>query len=166
MATTKDTFEALGKKFDIDEKAIKALIGTGVQNLEEFRFYFTSEDEVKSLWIDAVSDLGNARLQVARARRAWVAVTEALKTATGLKRKVGEQDDDELLPSLELSTMAERFWSRHKLRLPAELLPADALTTRLSREVDRRLLTVMNIWSVKSMAHQRVTEPKKKEGGW
>ena len=91
LATTKDTFEALGKKFDIDEKAIKALIGTGVQNLEEFRFYFTSEDEVKSLWIDAVSDLGNARLQVARARRAWVAVTEALKTATGLKRKSGSK---------------------------------------------------------------------------
>ena len=62
--------------------------------------------------------------------------------------------------------MAERFLSRYKLRFPAELLPADALTTRLSREVDRRLLTVMNIWSVKSMAHQRVTEPKKEKGGW
>jgi hypothetical protein len=57
------------------------------------------------------------------------------------------------------------FWRRYKLRYPAEITPADTLVSRCHREMEKRLLTVFDIWSVKNMMHQVTSTRKRKRVG-
>ena len=76
-ASKKETFEALCKDFNIDNQVLKLFEDSPIENLEEFRFYFTTEDQIDQFVAQATalkeSDL---RIQIARVRRAWHALED------------------------------------------------------------------------------------------
>ena len=75
----KETFEALFKDFDIDDKVLKVCVDSQIENLEEFRFYFTQEDGIDDFVVQTSLMGAELGMQVARVRRAWAAVRQGAK---------------------------------------------------------------------------------------
>jgi hypothetical protein len=167
LGSPEETFKQLGMQFDLHELVIKALLNEGCKTLEEFRFMFTNDSEVKSVIVDAIQDLPNAAVQSARLRRAWHAVTEAIDVQAAKAKPATEDDLDKLLDSTELNSLETQFWKRYHIRIPPELAPADSLVSRVAREMTRRQLQVKDVWSVKTLHHQvmRASKKRKLAGG-
>jgi hypothetical protein len=70
---------------------------------------------------------------------------------------------DDLLEEATLRGVKVQFWKRHKMKYPAEMMPADTLVSRCYRELDRRLLTVYNVWTVKNLLFQVTSTRKRKK---
>ena len=68
------TFEALAEDFQLDNAVLQHLIISQMSDLEDFRFYVTSDAEVTT-WVAAAGLQGDElRINAARVRRAWYAV--------------------------------------------------------------------------------------------
>ena len=160
------TFAALAKDFDLGEKVLALLLASPLDNLEDFRFYFTDEKDIDG-FLAADKSLKDAplRLQIARLRRTWVAVrqTALLKESRQTTSTVAELDD--LLEETDLRTVKIQFWKRYKLRYPADIMPSDQIISRCYREMDKRLLTVYDVWKVRSLKHQVTSCRKRKQVG-
>ena len=106
-------------------------LNTGVRNLEGFRFLF--EDEVKiGAWVAKLS-LGDATaIQTARLRRGWTACKVYFQL-------------DSLLEDSELRDVKTQFCKRYRLRFPADAHPSDAVVSRVSRELSKRMLCVCSV---------------------
>jgi hypothetical protein len=160
------TFTALAEDFQFDKKVMTLFLNSPMENLEDFRFYFAEEKEVDVLCAadDSLKDQA-LRIQISRVRRAWASIRQ-----NGLRREnrnsvssVAELDD-----FLEEGTLGEikiQFWKRYKSKYPVEVSPSDQLLSRCRREMDKRLLTVFDIWRVKTLLHQVTTTKKRKQVG-
>ncbi len=79
-------------------------------------------------------------------RQTWAGVKQAMTTAESNKRKDGEADGmDALLPQPDLDDLAVLLCSRHKLAFPPEVDAADAMVSRLNKEIKRRMTTVRDM---------------------
>ena len=58
-----------------------------------------------------------------------------------------------------------QFWRRYKAKYPVGVSPSDQLLSRCYRETDKRLLTIYNIWKVKTLLHQVTSTKKRKQVG-
>ena len=163
------TFAALVADFELDDKVKELLLDGSMENLEDFRYYFADEKEIDAfVALDDTLRRGPApdmKIQIARLRRAWAAVRQ-----DGLRREsrnttssVAELDD--LLEEGTLREVKLQFWKRYKMRYPVEVSPSDQLLSRCYREMDKRLLTVYDIWKVKTLRHQVMTTKKRKQVG-
>ena len=56
------------------------------------------------------------------------------------RSKVALADLDSLLEESELRDAKQAFWRRYRLRFPAEVHPGDAVVSRVSRELSKRML--------------------------
>jgi len=134
--------------------------------LEDFRYYFAEEKEIDA-FVAAEASLQGAdqRIQVARVRRAWAAVRQngVRKENRNTVSSVAELDD--LLEEGTLREVKVQFWKRYKMKFPVEVSPSDQLLSRCYREMDKRLLTVYDIWKVKTLLHQVMTTKKRKKVG-
>jgi len=161
--TKQATFETLCTDFGIDDKVRQLFMDSPIENLQEFRFYFTAEDQIDA-FVAAEKDLKDSglRIQIARVRRAWAAVRQVAskREAGGLTSSVAELDD--LLEEVTLREVKVQFWKRYRQRYPVEIYPADSLVSRCFRELEKRLLTVFNVRSVKNLMHQVTTTRKRK----
>ena len=88
--------------------------------------------------------------------------------AVALRRESGKAvvSTVELDDPLEEATLREvkvNFWRRYKLRYPAEMVPSDTLVSRCYRELDKRLLSVFNVWTVKKPYAPRYNESQEEE---
>ena len=160
----KETFEALCSDFNIDVKVQELLIQSPMENLEDLRFYFLSEDQIDA-FVAQDTSLKDAvlRIQVARMRRAWSAIC-----STSLKREAGKSSSaaiglDDMLEEATLRDVKVNFWRRYRLRYPTEIMPADSLVSRCYRELDLRLLTVFDVWTVRNLMHQVTSNKKRKQ---
>ena len=61
--------------------------------------------------------------------------------------------------------MKLQFWRRYKTRFPPELYPSDATLSRVTRELNKRMLCVFSVWKVKSLQFQLVSASKKRKLG-
>ena len=158
-----ETFQALCKDFNVDNHVLKVFEDSPIENLEEFRFYFTAEDQIDQFVAQATA-LRDAdlRIQIARVRRAWSAVRQAAQKREEGRSVAHSVDLDDLLEETTLHEVKAQFWRRYRLRYPAEVMAADSLLSRCFREIDRRLLTVFSVMTVKSLMHQ-VTHSKKRK---
>ncbi len=102
-----------------------------MENLEDFRYYFTDEKEIDAFVAteEALKD-PEQRLQVAKERRVWTAVRQ-----NGLRKEnrntvssVAELDD--LLEEGTLREVKVQFWKRYKVKYPVEVSPSDQLLSR------------------------------------
>ena len=121
----------LALNFDLKDKVVEELLKVGVRNLEEFRFLFGLGDE--------------AAVQTARLRRTWAAARVYFSQD---RSKVALADLDSLLEESELRDAKQAFWQRYRLRFPAEVRPSDAVVSRVSRELSKRMLFLFKVWSV------------------
>ena len=156
------TFRQLGINFSIAEAVTDALVKARLQNLEEFRFFFESEDKVQP-WLAKLSLGEDAGLQGARVHRAWAAVSLYFKQSEQDRSRISASDLDALLGDSELRDLKSAFWRRYKLRFPPEVHPADATISRVTRELTKRMLCVYNIWRVKSLQFQQATTQRKRK---
>eukprot|EP00439_Symbiodinium_sp_Y106_P011472 s10437_g1.t1 len=79
--------------------------------------------------------------------------------------KVSEADLDDLLDETALRDMKLQFWRRYKTRFPPELYRSDATLSRVTRELNKRMLCVFSVWKVKSLQFQLVSASKKRKLG-
>jgi hypothetical protein len=160
------TFKALAVDFNLADKVLKLIMESSMEDLEEFRYMFTCEKDV-DVFVAADKTIEGSvqRIQVARLRRAWSSVrqTAARKEAKTSISTVAEMDD--LLSDVDLKEVKIQFWKRYKLKYPAEITPCDQIISRCFREVDKRLLTVYDIWKVRSLKYQVTTSRKRKQVG-
>eukprot|EP00435_Cladocopium_sp_Y103_P030945 s870_g7.t1 len=125
------------------------------------------EDEVGQVekWMSKLSLGEEANIQAARVRRAWNAVTLYYRNFETDRSKVSATDLDSLLDDSELRTHKQNFWVRYKLRFPTEQYPSDATVSRVTRELDKRMLCVTSVWKVKSLQWQLMTTNRKRKLG-
>eukprot|EP00435_Cladocopium_sp_Y103_P025354 s2906_g6.t1 len=154
----------LGEQFTLDRVVLEALIKEKIQDLEEFRFFFDCETKVEK-WMSKLSLGEEANIQAARVRRAWNAVSLYYKNFEMDRSKVSTTDLDSLLDDSELRTHKQNSWVRYKLRFPTEQYPSDATVSRVTRELDKRMLCVTSVWKVKSLQWQLLTTSKKRKLG-
>ena len=81
-----------------------------------------------------------ATIQTARLRRAWTATRVYFSQVEQDRSKVALADLDSLLEESELRDAKQAFWRRYRLRFPAEVHPSDAVVSRVSRELSKRML--------------------------
>jgi hypothetical protein len=161
-----ETFTALTANFGFHDKVRDLFLKSPMENLEDFRYYFADEKEI-DIFVAADEALKGPeqRIQIARVRRAWAAVRQ-----NGLRKEnrntvssVAELDD--LLEEGTLRDVKVQFWKRYKAKYPVEASPSDQLLSRCYREMDKRLLTIYNIWKVKTLLHQVTSTKKRKQVG-
>ena len=87
------------------------------------------------------------------------------KTFEQDRSKVATTDLDSLLDDSDLRTFKQNFWVRYKMRFSTEQYPSDATVSRVSRELDKRMLCVTPVWKVKSLQWQLLTTNKKRKLG-
>ena len=152
-------FEILRDQYKVSTELITFMTnpegegGLGLESLADFADIFTSESDVFPVLLDKAKSKSD--LQASRVRQAWRGVCLARVTEEATKRKGSESDElDKLLPQTDLDDMQSCFWKRYKVTYPAEMLPADALTSRVAREMTLRLLSVREVWKTKCLSHQ------------
>jgi len=160
------TFTAMATDFKFDDKVRDLFVDGKMETLEDFRFYFAEEKEIDAFVAAERSlDGPTLKLQIARVRRAWTAVRQdALRRENRTTvSSVAEMDD--LLEDGTLRDVKVQFWKRYKLKYPVEVNPSDQLLSRCYREMEKRLLTVYDIWKVKTLRHQVMSTKKRKQVG-
>eukprot|EP00971_Amphidinium_carterae_P346958 6488727-Amphidinium_carterae.1 len=134
----------------------------GVESLEDFKYLFTTEAEISPAVIDNITDLERKPLMAARLRQAWHSVQTAQSLADAQRKRGREAEDlDALLPEQDLTNLKTLFWSRYKLDFSVSTEPSDFLISRISRELQKRLLQVHSVWRTKTLTHQLKQERKK-----
>ena len=160
------TWRALAADFNLDTRVCELFLNSRMDNLEDFRFYFTKENDIDTFVSEDKTLEGQDRqLQISRVRRAWSAVRRtALKKEEKLSTSSAAEIDD-LLCETDLRNAKVEFWKRYKMRYPTQIYPCDQIISRCDREVERRMLTVYDIWKVRSLKHQVTVSRKRKKVG-
>ncbi len=140
------------------------LLDAGIRNLEDFRFFFVKEEDIEGL-LAKDEDLASQPIQAARCRRAWHAVRQHGLTREKDRALQDTADLDDVLGETELRDMKLAFWNRYKIRHPADHTPADALVSRLVREMSRRVLMVYNVSTVRTLEHHITSARKRRSVG-
>ena len=156
-----ETLTDLTKSFNWSDELKKKLAETPMESLEDFRFYWTAEPEITAWFTTHVGKFQNDTLQMARLKRAWVAIRKQGELRDADKSQSQVVDMDEMLDADTLHERKMAFWVRYRLQFPAEITPSDQLISRCSREMEKVLLMVFNIWLVRNLMYQ-VTSTRKK----
>ena len=160
------TFTALAAGFSLDDTVRDLFLASPMENLEDFRYYFTEEKEIDAFVATEESLKGmQQKIQVARVRRAWSAVRQ-----NGIRKESRDTissgaELDDLLEEGTLREVKVQFWKRYKTKHPVEVNPSDQLVSRVYREMDMRLLIVYDIRKVKTLLHQVISTKKRKQLG-
>ena len=163
--TPREVFGKLAEQFKLDSLITDYFVDTlQLANLTDFLYLFATETEVDNIVTSKVKDLTNRPLMTARIRQAWAGVRGAQAQAEVTKKRGAEAEDyDALLPQPDLDDLVRMFWQRYHLRFAPSVEPSDLLISRLSKELDKRLLTVRNIWQIRTMTHQLRTDRKRQK---
>ena len=162
--TGEEALRALGKHFKLQTQVVDHLVKAQIEDLEEFRFFWDTEEKIEP-WVQklGIADETARNIQLARLRRAWSAVRLWYQHAEQDRSKVATADLDTLLQDSELRDFKSLFWVRYRLKFPPEIHPADATLSRVSREMSKRMLCVFSVWKVRSLQYQLHTTNKKRK---
>ena len=75
------------------------------------------------------------------------------------------EDEDALLPSDELQDLKAMWFRRYHLKPDPSVMPNDRLISRLVRALRKQTFEVMDLWAVRSLAHQRTHSQKRRKVG-
>ena len=162
-----EMFTKLGEQFKWDPLIVQWMTGDeGLQaaSLADFLHAAATEAEAGELAKAACKavKLENTFLWVSRVRQAWVSLKSAEEEATRVKRKgTDEQDLDSMLSQLGLDNLDAKFFQRYKMTWPPEIAPGDLLVSRISKELSKRLLSVREVFKVRTQAMQGRTAAKR-----
>jgi hypothetical protein len=162
------TFTTLTTDFGVDDRVRNLLLAGPMENLEDFRRYFTDEKDIDTfVAADTTLQGPEQRIQISRLRRAWAAVKGG-NSLRGNTIPPGAGLDD-LLEEASLKEIKAQFWGRYKAKrgrpVLVELNPSDQLLSRCYTEIDDRLLTVYDISRGEAPLHQVMFTKKRKRVG-
>ena len=144
----KAAFEEVEKKFQWDPKVTKWLLapdGLGATSLNDFLFAATEAKELGTIADQAGCE--NKLLMTSRIRQAWTSLKTSSDDKEKLKRKNAEDVEmDSMLPQMELDDLAAKHYHRYRMVWPPEIMPSDQLISRVSKEMDKRLRGVTQVW--------------------
>lgn len=80
-------------------------------------------------------------------------------------RGADNSDVDKVLDTRELDSLKDNFWTRYKVKLPADLTAGDSFISRLKRELDGFVLTIADVLRARSLAFDRIHDAKKLDVG-
>ena len=164
LATPEETFAALSTQFDLSEPVKQHILKQGCKTLSDFRFMVSDENEVKTVFIDPIRELDGSRLQTARLRHAWTACKALIDSQQAQSAQpVSIEDEDALLPSDELQNLKAMWFKRYHLKPDPSVTPNDRLISRLVRSLRKQAFEVMDLWTVRSLAHQRTHGQKRRK---
>ena len=164
--TIKDEVEALCTKYGVDKKISVWLLGTdgfGMVRMEDL-MYALKEEPAAAAMVKAagISGTGPELQQASRLRQAYAAMKKAEDEQDAIKKRgMDETDLDSLLPQLVLDDMGDRHYTRYHMCYPPWIFPSDQLLSRLSREMDKRLLRMQDVFKVRSQAQMSRAQKKK-----
>ena len=166
-STKEKAFTNLCNQYGIGQKVKALIMDSPMQTLADFQFWFANRAAIDA-WVAGAADLpdGSERqLQASRVAQAWTAVNASASKAKEVSSDRVPPDLDDLLEDTTLREVKQRFWKRHKLTHPPEIAPGDQLVSRCFRELDKGMLTVYNLWTVKDLMHQISHVRKRKQVG-
>ena len=136
------------------------------ENLQAFRFYFAEEKEIDAFVAadDTLTDQ-EQKIQTSRMRRAWAAVRQNELRNENRSTTSSAAKLDDLVEEVTLREIKLQFWKRYRMKHPVHITPSDHLLSRCYREVRTRLLSVYDIWKVKTLRHQVMSTRKRKKVG-
>eukprot|EP00435_Cladocopium_sp_Y103_P020790 s3584_g5.t1 len=126
---------------------------------------YVTQNAAIETWIGKLGLGDKALLMTARVRRAWAAVGLYYRQVEQDRSKIQLSDLDTMLGETELRDTKQQFWRRYKLRFAPEVHPADTTISRVTREMQKRMLCVYGVWKVKSLQFQLTTSQKKRKVG-
>ena len=152
-------FTELGEHYKLHKDITDFMVapepgGLGLESMADFADLFTCEKDADAVMQRIVSQKDSARM-LSRLRQAWRGVKRALDAGLELAKKSADCDDlDKLLDQPVLEDLRTQVWKRYKSAWPPEITPGDGLISRVFREIAARLLSVREVWRVKSLADQ------------
>ena len=160
-ATTEAAFEELERKFMWEPAVTKWMTdpaGLAAKTLDDF-LHLTIPDLDK---VVEQSQCQNKLQQGSRLRQAHLSLKGAADAAEILKKKgMDDSDLDQLLPKHDLDDLTEMHYNRYHMTWPSTIAPSDLLVSRISREIEKRLLSVKEVAKVKTQA-QMIRQSRKK----
>ena len=160
-------FSELGTKFKWHDAVTQHLTTKcQFQDLEDFAYAFTDRGDAMKL-VDKIRDCPEELrlVQAGRLARAWEGIKEALTESKAAKAKdLGSDPDmDKVLDQKDLDSLDDQFWARVKIVFPPTVEPSDYLKSRLHREIARRLLSLREVWGVRTLEHQSRSKKRREE---
>ena len=164
--TKEQVFDKLCVDFKIADPVKKLLMDSNMDTLDDLKFYWSESSQVDSFVAGATAELADTlKVQISRVRQAWQSLHDVGAQAKHKQSGEAAAELDDLLEEVTLRDIKVQFWRRYKLKYPAEIMPGDRMVSRCFRELDRRLLSVTDIWTVKSLMIQVTTTKKRKRVG-
>ena len=158
MAAPRIVFAEPEKKFSWDPKIAKWLLadnGLGAKSADDFLHMAASEQGNEFEAVVKAAGCSNALQQVSRLRQAWTSVRHAASAADEVKKRGRDESDlDALLDQAALDNLQDEFFARYKMSYLPEVDPSEALISRLSKEMSKRILTHKDVFKTRSRAHQ------------
>ena len=158
MASTSiaQVFDDLAAKYNLSAEVRTWLTdanGLNAQRLEDFAYAMSSESEAQAIIAAAKVPTGSTIQQLSRVRQAWAGVRKAAEDAQKvLQRGSDETDLDVMLTAPQLDNIQDVFFRRYKVHYPSSVMPSEAVISRLSKEIDKKLLTLRDVWKVRTQA--------------
>ena len=126
---------ALAEDFKMDKKVYDELMKSPCEDLDDLRFFFSTEDEVDQFTARTGLKDDALRLQSARMKKAWFSLRQLGRERDSLPSQSSRTELDDLLGEGDLKMVKTSFWRRYKLRFPPEVHPSDQLISRSYREL-------------------------------
>ena len=170
------TFNDLADTFTLDDKVKDLFLKGPMENLQDFRYYFAEKEEIETF---VAATLGTEILNSIQWRdkcRYWQLwdqigrVTDAWRT---IRRICWANENHSADASMEANKSTDvhtlraaelQFWKRYKTKHPMEVSPSEHLLSLCHRQIEERLLTVQDMKTVRTMAHQVAARIKKQHG--
>ena len=161
-------FEKLGQDYEWADEIVvwmTAADGLGAKKISDFVHVLADASGAEAFirqvkGQDAWSD-PKRMLMASRVRQAWVALQQKEKDDQKLKSQGLEDSDlDRLLPQPTLDSYADVFYARYRVTLMPWQSPSDQVISRLARELEKKQLTMREVFKVKSQAQQMKAQKK------
>ena len=167
-ANVLQTFQELAVQFGWEQEVVNWCVDAGglaAATINDFIMAATSESDWASI-VNLIPNIQNKLQQTSRLRQAWKALRDATDDQDKLKRKrLDDVDLDSLLQQPVLDSLQDQFWVRYHLSLPPYLAPSDSLISRLSKELEKRVLSVRDVFKTKTQEQQIRRQKKRTDLG-
>ena len=161
----KDQFIDLLKKASIAEDVVKHMeVALGLESIGDFVKYVRedkADDELEAMIKAMPTATAHVGQQVSRIRQAWITAMSAFTKAASVGTAMLDADLDAPLSEQTAADLKAAWASAYaNLEWSIRLSPADALVSRLWRQLQRKLVTAMTIEKVKALVHASMPSNK------
>ena len=154
-------FEKISAHYEIDPKVTKRMVD--VMKLKTIHdFVYLDATTFTKVIIDPLDLKEMAPINEARLRMAHEDLSAGVKAMNTLDLSETNDLDVMICPS-DLNSLKNTFYARHKITYEPQVDAPDKLVSRIYKEINKRELTVRDLWSIQSLAARQRNIKKKSE---